>query len=235
MASWGDVRRIVKALPETEEDASRGTAAWSVQGKSFAWERPLRRSDLEALGPRAPKGAILAVRVEHLLAKEARLAAQPRALFTTPHFNGYPAVLVRLGKIGVPDNILNKAGPLTTEERSVIKNHPSAGAHICEKLKSIRGAIPIIRHHHERMDGSGYPDKLAGDDIPLLARILTVVDIYDALTTTRSYRKSLPHEEAMELLWAETTKGWWDKEVVSEFTKMVSEKRSAPDKLTSPS
>jgi putative two-component system response regulator len=103
--------------------------------------------------------------------------------------------------------------------------HPTQGAHICEKLKSIRGAIPIIRHHHERMDGSGYPDKLEGEEIPLLARILTVVDIYDALTTTRSYRKSLSHEVAMELLWEETHKGWWDKKVVEQFSKMVSEKR----------
>ena len=75
------------------------------------------------------------------------------------------------------------------------------------------------------MDGTGYPDHLEGDEIPLLARILTVVDIYDALTTTRSYRKCLPHEMALEILWDETHKGWWDKDIVSEFTKMVSEER----------
>jgi len=103
-------------------------------------------------------------------------------------------ILHDIGKIGVPDHILNKAGPLTAEERLIIRMHPDQGARICEKLKSIRNAIPIIRHHHERIDGTGYPDHLAGDEIPLLARILTVVDIYDALTTTRSYRKSLPHE-----------------------------------------
>ncbi len=131
-------------------------------------------------------------------------------------------ILHDIGKIGVPDSILNKAGPLTHEERMVIKMHPEQGARICEKLKSIRGAVPIIRHHHERMDGTGYPDRLVGDEIPLLARILTVVDIYDALTTTRSYRKGLSHEIAMELLWEETSKGWWDKEVVSQFTKMLS-------------
>ncbi len=144
-------------------------------------------------------------------------------------------ILHDIGKIGVPDNILNKAGPLSTEERLVIRMHPEQGARICEKLKSIRGAIPIIRHHHERMDGSGYPDRLAGDEIPLLARILTVVDIYDALTTTRSYRKCLPHEMAMELLWEETRKGWWDKDIVSEFTKMVSEKRPTSEHIPAPS
>ena len=88
------------ALPEVVQ-IDRGNAAWAVRDKVFAWERPLRPSDLKALGASAPKGAILAVRVEHLLAKEARLAAQPEVLFTTPHFDGYPAVLVRLGKIKV--------------------------------------------------------------------------------------------------------------------------------------
>jgi putative two-component system response regulator len=136
-------------------------------------------------------------------------------------------ILHDIGKIGVPDVILNKAGPLTPEERGVIRQHPEQGARICEKLKSIRGAIPIIRHHHERLDGTGYPDQLSGDEIPLLARILTVVDIYDALTTTRSYRKSMPHDQAMQLMWDETKKGWWDKDVVSEFTKMVSARTQA--------
>jgi len=103
MAAWKDVRRIALALPETTERERHGTAAWFVRDKAFAWERPLRKSDLEALGDRAPKGAILAVRVEHLLAKEARLAARPEVCFTTPHFDGYPAVLVRLGKARVAD------------------------------------------------------------------------------------------------------------------------------------
>lgn len=130
-------------------------------------------------------------------------------------------VLHDIGKIGVPDKILNKAGPLTPEERHVIKLHPSQGAKICEKLKTMKGAIPVIRHHHERMDGSGYPDRLSGREIPLLARILTIVDIYDALTTTRSYRKCLPQEVALEILWDEANKGWWDKEILAEFTDLV--------------
>lgn len=130
-------------------------------------------------------------------------------------------ILHDIGKIGVPDKILNKAGPLTTEERMIIRLHPSQGAKICEKLKSIRGAIPVIRHHHERLDGTGYPDHLAGDEIPLLARIMTIVDIYDALTTTRSYRKSLPQEAAFEILWEESKKGWWDRDILAEFDKMM--------------
>ena len=100
MASWNDVRRLALRLPETTEEHRHGNLSWLVRGKSFAWERPLRKSDLEALGARAPKGDILAVRVADLVVKEACLAALAEA-FTTPHFDGYPAVLVRLGKIKV--------------------------------------------------------------------------------------------------------------------------------------
>lgn len=103
MASWDQVRKIALRLPETSEGNRHDHLTWFVRDKAFAWERPLRKSDLEALGDAAPKGAILAVRVEHLFAKEARLAAQPDVCFTTPHFDGYPAVLVRLGKAKVRD------------------------------------------------------------------------------------------------------------------------------------
>lgn len=130
-------------------------------------------------------------------------------------------ILHDIGKIGVPDHILNKAGPLSTEERMIVRMHPAQGETICEKLKSIRGALPVIRHHHERMDGTGYPDHLAGEEIPFLARVMTIVDIYDALTTTRSYRKSLPQESALELLWEEANQGWWDKEILGKFTSMI--------------
>lgn len=103
MAGWDDVRRIALALPETSERLSRGLASWCVRDKAFVWERPLRRADLRALGPDAPAGPILGARVEHLGAKEALLADDPGAFFTTPHFDGYPAVLVRLGTIAVED------------------------------------------------------------------------------------------------------------------------------------
>lgn len=102
MADWNHVRKIALALPETSE-IRRPTAAWCVRDKVFVWERPLRPADIRALGERAPGGAILAVRVEHLMAKGARLAAQSDVCFTTPHFDGFPAVLVRLGRIRVDD------------------------------------------------------------------------------------------------------------------------------------
>ena len=103
MASWDDVRRIALALPETDEHVSRGNVHWRVREKLFVWERPLRRPDLAALGDAAPDGPILGVRVAHLGAKEALLASEPGVFFTTPHFDGYPAVLVRLDAIAVDE------------------------------------------------------------------------------------------------------------------------------------
>jgi hypothetical protein len=103
VAGWDDVRRIALALPETSEEVSRELGSWRVRDKGFVWERPLRPADLRALGDAAPAGPILGARVEHLVAKEALLADDPDVFFTTPHFDGYPAVLVRLEKITVED------------------------------------------------------------------------------------------------------------------------------------
>ena len=103
MATWDDVRRLALEMPEASEVVSRDLRQWRVKDKLFVWERPLRRSDLEALGDAAPQGAILGARVEHLGAKEALLADDARVFFTTPHFEGYPAILVRLDDIGLED------------------------------------------------------------------------------------------------------------------------------------
>ena len=103
MPTWDDVRRMALALPETSERLSRDLRHWQVKDKGFVWERPLRRSDLEALGEHAPDGPILGARVEHLGAKEALLADDPVVFFTTPHFDGYPAVLAPLERITLED------------------------------------------------------------------------------------------------------------------------------------
>jgi len=103
MATWEDVSRVASALPELAERSDRGGLEWRVRNKPVAWERPLRRGDLEALGDAAPDGPILAVRVPHVGAKEALLADSPDVYFTTPHFDGYPAILIRLDAIDLPE------------------------------------------------------------------------------------------------------------------------------------
>lgn len=103
MADWEDVRRGALALPEVSEGSSYGNRAWTVRDKGFVWERPLRRSDLEALGAAAPDGPVLAARVADVGVKEALVATEPDVFFTTPHFNGYPAVLIRLDRISVAE------------------------------------------------------------------------------------------------------------------------------------
>jgi len=130
-------------------------------------------------------------------------------------------VLHDIGKVAVPDQILLKPGPLTPEERKVMQQHTIVGAGICSPLKSFRSVLPIIRHHHEKIDGSGYPDGLKGDTIPLTARILQIVDIYDALTTDRPYRKAMAHDRAFALMREEVKRGWWDGALVDELEIMV--------------
>jgi putative two-component system response regulator len=131
-------------------------------------------------------------------------------------------ILHDLGKVGVPDSILLKPGPLNEVERAVIREHPAIGERICAPLKSLRLVLPIIRHHHERWDGSGYPDGLAGDAIPLTARILQCVDIYDALRTARPYTPALSEEKTFSILREETARGWWDPNTVETFIALMS-------------
>jgi putative two-component system response regulator len=126
-----------------------------------------------------------------------------------------------IGKVAVPDAILLKPGPLTASERAIIEQHPIVGESICAPLESLRDTLPIIRHHHEHMDGTGYPDGLCGDEIPLSARILQVADIYDALTSNRPYRKALSPEEALTQLSKEADAGWVDRLLVDQFKQLI--------------
>jgi putative two-component system response regulator len=126
-----------------------------------------------------------------------------------------------IGKLSVPEHILLKPGPLTPEERKIMEQHTVIGEKICAPLRSFRHVLPIIRHHHEKRDGSGYPDGLKGEQIPLTARILQVTDIYDALTTDRPYRKALPVEKALAILREEVKRGWWDGFILDEFEAVV--------------
>ncbi len=130
-----------------------------------------------------------------------------------------------LGKIAVPDEILKKGSNLTPAEWEIMKLHPITGETICRPLKSLRLVLPIIRHHHEHTDGSGYPDGLRAREIPLLPRILQVVDIYDALRTARPYKPALPHEQAAITMRQEAQAGLWDDDLVGEFFSMLDKQR----------
>jgi len=126
-----------------------------------------------------------------------------------------------IGKLAVPEHILLKPGPLTPEERKIMERHTVIGEGICAPLRSFRHVLPIIRHHHEKQDGSGYPDGLKGAQVPLTARILQITDIYDALTTDRPYRKALPSEKAFAIMREEVKRGWWDGSILDEFEAVV--------------
>ncbi|MGA9474744.1 MAG: HD domain-containing phosphohydrolase [Terriglobales bacterium] len=130
-----------------------------------------------------------------------------------------------LGKIGVPDEVLKKGSNLTPAEWEIMKRHPLTGESICRPLKSLRLVLPIIRYHHEHSDGSGYPDGLKAADIPLLPRILQVVDIYDALRTARPYKPALSHEQSAITMREEAQAGLWDEELVAEFFAMLDKRR----------
>jgi len=126
-----------------------------------------------------------------------------------------------IGKVAVPEQILLKPGLLTEDERRVMESHVVVGERICSPLKSFRQLLPIIRHHHERMNGTGYPDRLSNNSIPLTARILQTVDIYDALTTDRPYRKALSVREAFAIMREEVRRGWWDGALVDALQRVL--------------
>jgi putative two-component system response regulator len=128
-------------------------------------------------------------------------------------------ILHDIGKIAIDDSILLKPGPLTAEEFEIIKTHPEVGENICRPLKTLKPVLPIIRYHQERFNGSGYPEGLAKYEIPIHARIIGLVDCYDALTTDRTYRKALPSEFAIQIMTKETEAGLWD----PDFFKLLKE------------
>ncbi len=132
-----------------------------------------------------------------------------------------------LGKIAVSDEILKKGTNLAPEEWAIMKLHPITGENICKPLKSLRLVLPIIRHHHEHSDGSGYPDGLRAGEIPLLPRILQVVDVYDALRTARPYKPALTHDQAAETMHEEARRGLWDADLVAEYFSMLERQSNA--------
>ena len=126
-----------------------------------------------------------------------------------------------VGKVGVPDAVLLKQGPLTAEEFELMKRHPDIGDSLCAPLQSLRAVRPIVRFHHERLDGSGYPLGLRGEEVPLLAQIVGIADVYDALTTSRPYRRALSHREAAHHLIEHALAGKFLRVHVETFLKIV--------------
>lgn len=131
------------------------------------------------------------------------------------------AYLHDIGKVGIPDSVLLKTGKLTDEEWIIMRQHVLIGERICQPLRTMRGVIPIIRNHHERWDGSGYPDGLAGNNIPLLAQIFQIIDIYDALTHERPYKRAFSPEESLAIMREETTRGWRNPELMEKFATFI--------------
>jgi putative two-component system response regulator len=126
-----------------------------------------------------------------------------------------------IGKVGIPDAVLLKTGKLSAEEWVIMQQHVLIGERICQPLRTMQGVVPIIRHHHERWDGSGYPDGLAGDKIPYLAQVFQIIDIYDALSHERPYKKAFTPEESLQIMMEETAKGWRNPELMQQFTDFI--------------
>ncbi|HEY9739420.1 MAG TPA: two-component system response regulator [Coleofasciculaceae cyanobacterium] len=142
----------------------------------------------------------------------------PRSEIRNLMWGGY---LHDIGKVGIPDAVLLKKGKFTPEEREIMNQHVMIGEKICMPLRTMRGVIPIIRYHHERWDGSGYPEGLVGDEIPYIAQIFQIIDIYDALTSERPYKRAFTPTEALDIIAQETEKGWRNPKLVEQFTEFV--------------
>lgn len=197
------VRSLLKLKQRTDEleraETVLFTLARSIEGKD-----PYTHGHCERL---AEYSATLAT---HLGLPEEQVIALRRA-----------GVVHDIGKIAVPDSILLKPSKLTPEEWKLVQEHPIVGERICEPLKSFRLVLPVIRYHHEKFNGSGYPDGLAGENIPVTARVLQIVDVYDALTTIRPYKPAFSTSDALQTMNEEVAKGWWDPDIFDQFERLV--------------
>jgi putative two-component system response regulator len=200
LARVGSLLRLKHRTDELERaEAVLFTLARSIEGKD-----PYTHGHCERLSDYSARLG------QHLGLTEDEITALRRA-----------GVVHDVGKIAVPDAILLKPSRLTEAEWKLIREHPVVGERICAPLKSFRLVLPIIRHHHEKLDGSGYPDGLLGDAIPITARVLQIVDVYDALTTDRPYKSAFAITDALQTMKEEVAKGWWDAHVFGEFERLV--------------
>jgi putative two-component system response regulator len=197
------VRSLLKLKQHTDELERAESVLFSL-ARSIEGKDPYTHGHCERL---AEYSAALG---ERLRLPEEQLLALRRA-----------GVVHDIGKVAVPDAILLKPGRLTEDEWKIVRDHPVVGERICQPLKSFRLVLPIIRHHHEKRDGSGYPDELRGDEIPITVKVMQVVDVFDALTTERPYKKAFSTTEALQTMQEEVAKGWWDPHVFAEFDGLM--------------
>ena len=197
------VRSLLKLKQRTDELERAESVLFSL-ARSIEGKDPYTHGHCERLSDYSARLG------EHLGLSEDQLVALRRA-----------GIVHDVGKIAVPDAILLKPGSLAADEWKLIREHPVVGERICAPLKSFRFVLPIIRHHHEKLDGSGYPDGLRGEDIPVTARVLQIVDVYDALTTDRPYKKAFSITDALQTMKEEVAKGWWDPHIFDQFERLV--------------
>jgi putative two-component system response regulator len=197
------VRSLLKLKQRTDELERAESVLFSL-ARSIEGKDPYTHGHCERLSDYSARLG------EHLGLLEDQIIALRRA-----------GVVHDVGKIAVPDAILLKPGSLTADEWKLIREHPVVGERICAPLKSFRFVLPIIRHHHEKFDGSGYPDGLRGEEIPVTARVLQVVDVYDALTTDRPYKKAFSITDALQTMKEEVAKGWWDPRIFDQFERLI--------------
>jgi len=197
------VRSLLKLKHRSDElecaEAVLFSLARSIEGKD-----PYTHGHCERL---AEYSALLG---EHIWLNKDQVTALRRA-----------GVVHDVGKIAIPDSILLKPAKLTDAEWQLMREHPVIGERICSPLKSFRWVLPIIRQHHERLDGSGYPDGLRGEAISIGARVLQIVDVYDALTTVRPYKPAFSITDALQTMKQEVARGWWDPRIFEEFEKLI--------------
>ncbi len=155
----------------------------------------------------------------------------PRPLLKALDWAGY---LHDIGKVGIPDAVLNKKGKHTPEEWEVMKSHVLLGVDICQPMQTLRDVVPVIRHHHERWDGGGYPDGLAGEDIPYLARVFQLLDIYDALRSKRPYKRAFSSHEALDIMRSEVEQGWRDPNLFEQFSWFIIQQLDPSELNSSP-
>lgn len=200
------VRARVKSMLRHKEAVD---SLEQAEGVLFALARAIEHRDEMTIGH--------CERLARLSVKLGLALGLPRSQVVALHRGGY---LHDIGKVAIPDGILFKPGPLTADERRVMERHTTQGEEICRSVRTLAPVLPIIRHHHERWDGTGYPDGLKREEIPLLARVLQVADIYDALTSERPYKSALSSDEAFAVLDEEVKKGWRDPELVRLLRKV---------------